>query len=114
MTPNDIPANDQAKLSPTEMPFTSEDFDPQLEDALELLPDMLDNDRVEIQYAINGLISLTPYSSPVIGETPELKGLSSAAAVWSLMCGAVPLKDSTRYMESSIRTSSGNHRETID
>lgn len=80
--PNDIPSIDQAKLSPTEMPFTREDFEPQLEDALSLLPEMLDNDQVEIQYAINGLISLTPDGAPVIGETPEVKGLWSAAAVW--------------------------------
>jgi glycine/D-amino acid oxidase-like deaminating enzyme len=80
--PNDIPAIDQAKLSPTEMPFTREDFDQQMEDALELLPDMLDNDSVEIQYAINGLIAMTPDGGPVIGETPEVKGLWSAAAVW--------------------------------
>jgi glycine cleavage system aminomethyltransferase T len=64
------------------MPFTREDFEPQLEDALELLPEMLDNDQVEIQYAINGLISLTPDGAPVIGETPEVKNLWSVAAVW--------------------------------
>lgn len=80
--PDDIPSLEQAKLSPTEMPFTKEDFDPQLEDALDLLPEMLDHDSVEIQYAINGLISLTPDGDPVIGETPEVKGLWSAAAVW--------------------------------
>jgi glycine cleavage system aminomethyltransferase T len=80
--PNELPSNEQAALSPTEMPFTHEDFEPQLEDALELLPDMLDNDKVEIQYAINGLISLTPDAGPLIGETPEVKGLWSAAAVW--------------------------------
>jgi glycine cleavage system aminomethyltransferase T/glycine/D-amino acid oxidase-like deaminating enzyme len=80
--PDDIPSNEQAKLSPTEMPFTKDDFDPQLEDALELLPDMLDNDQVEIQYACNGLISLTPDGAPIIGETPEVKNLWSAAAVW--------------------------------
>lgn len=79
---NDIPSIEQAKLSPTEMPFTQEDFEPQLEDALDLLPDMLDNDQVEIQYAINGLISLTPDGAPLIGETPEVKNLWSAAAVW--------------------------------
>lgn len=80
--PDELPSNEQAALSPTEMPFTHEDFEPQLEDALELLPDMLDNDKVEIQYAINGLISQTPDAGPVIGETPEVKGLWSAAAVW--------------------------------
>jgi hypothetical protein len=43
---------------------------------------MLDNDQVKIRYAVNGLISLTPDGAPVIGETPGVKGLWSAAAVW--------------------------------
>jgi len=80
--PNDIPSNEQAKLSPTELPFTNEDFEPQLADALDLMPDLLDNDKVEIQYAINGLISLTPDANPILGETPEVKGLWVAAAIW--------------------------------
>ncbi|MFV0436153.1 MAG: FAD-dependent oxidoreductase [Desulfopila sp.] len=80
--PSDIPSNEQAKLSPTELPFTSEDFEPQLADALDLMPELLDSDKVEIQYAINGLISLTPDGNPVIGETPEVKGLWVAAAIW--------------------------------
>lgn len=80
--PNDIPSLEQAKLSPTEMPFTNDDFEPQLADALALLPEMLDDDSVEIQYAVNGLISLTPDGAPIIGETPEVKNLWSAAAVW--------------------------------
>lgn len=79
---NDIPSNEQAKLSPTELPFTKEDFEPQLADALDLLPELLDNEKVEIQYAINGLIALTPDGNPVIGETPEVKGLWVAAAIW--------------------------------
>jgi heterotetrameric sarcosine oxidase gamma subunit len=80
--PEDIPSIDQAKLSPTEMPFTEEDFDPQLEQAFELMPDLLGADGAEIRYAINGLLSLTPDGWPVLGETPEVKGLWSAAAVW--------------------------------
>ncbi|MDZ7761242.1 MAG: FAD-dependent oxidoreductase [Desulfovermiculus sp.] len=80
--PDEIPSIDEAKLSPTEMPFTREDFEPQLEDALELLPEMLDHDSVEIQYAINGLISVTPDGGPVVGETPEVKNLWSVAAIW--------------------------------
>jgi glycine cleavage system aminomethyltransferase T len=36
----------------------------------------------EIKYAINGLLSLTPDAMPVLGETPEVKNLWSAAAVW--------------------------------
>ena len=79
---DDIPSNDEAALSPTEMPFTREDFDPQLAHAIELLPEMLDRDDVEIQYAINGLLSLTPDGEPVLGETVEVENLWSAAAVW--------------------------------
>jgi len=80
--PDEIPSIDQAALSPTEMPFTADDFDPQLEQALELMPEALGADGAEIRYAINGLLSLTPDGAPVLGETPEVKGLWSAAAVW--------------------------------
>jgi glycine cleavage system aminomethyltransferase T/glycine/D-amino acid oxidase-like deaminating enzyme len=80
--PEEIPSIDQAKLSPTEMPFTEEDFDPQLEQAFELMPDLLGAEGAEIRYAINGLLSLTPDGSPILGETPEVAGLWSAAAVW--------------------------------
>jgi len=80
--PESIPSIEQAKLSPTEMPFTADDFDPQLEQAMELMPEVLGNPEVEIRYAINGLLSLTPDGAPVLGETPEVHGLWSAAAVW--------------------------------
>jgi glycine cleavage system aminomethyltransferase T len=80
--PEDIPSIEQSKLSPTEMPFTEDDFDPQLEQALELMPEALGADGAEIRYAINGLLSLTPDGLPILGETPEVKGLWSAAAVW--------------------------------
>jgi glycine cleavage system aminomethyltransferase T/glycine/D-amino acid oxidase-like deaminating enzyme len=80
--PEDIPSIAQARLSPTEMPFTETDFDPQLEQAFELMPDLLGAEGAEIRYAINGLLSLTPDGSPILGETPEVKGLWSAAAVW--------------------------------
>ncbi|MBL8056908.1 MAG: FAD-binding oxidoreductase, partial [Anaerolineales bacterium] len=43
MNADDVPSNKAAKLSPTEMPFTAEDFDLQLEQALELIPDILSN-----------------------------------------------------------------------
>jgi glycine cleavage system aminomethyltransferase T/glycine/D-amino acid oxidase-like deaminating enzyme len=82
MEPEDIPSIDQAKLSPTEMPFTEDDFDPQLEQALELMPAILGNEQAEIRYAINGLLSLTPDGAPVLGESPEVRGVWSAAAVW--------------------------------
>ena len=79
--PEEIPSIDQAKLSPTEMPFTSDDFDPQLEQAYELMPDLLGAEGAEMRYAINGLLSLTCDGSPILGES-EVKGLWTAAAVW--------------------------------
>jgi glycine cleavage system aminomethyltransferase T/glycine/D-amino acid oxidase-like deaminating enzyme len=80
--PDDIPSLEEAALSPTELPFTQEDFEEQLHDALELVPEVLGDESVGIKYAINGLLSLTPDGLPILGETPEVKGLWSAAAVW--------------------------------
>jgi glycine cleavage system aminomethyltransferase T/glycine/D-amino acid oxidase-like deaminating enzyme len=80
--PEEIPSNEEAALSPTEFPFTQDDFNAQMEDALELIPDVLNDESVGIKYAINGLLSLTPDGLPILGETPEVKGLWSAAAVW--------------------------------
>ncbi len=77
--PDDIPSNEEAALSPTEMPFTPDDFDDQMEQAIDLM-DMLGD--AEIKYAINGLLSLTPDAMPCLGEIPEVRNLWSAAAVW--------------------------------
>jgi glycine cleavage system aminomethyltransferase T/glycine/D-amino acid oxidase-like deaminating enzyme len=82
MEPDDIPSIEESALSPTELPFTSEDFDPQLEQALELMPEILTVEGAGIRHAINGLLSLTPDGMPILGETPEVKGLWSVAAVW--------------------------------
>lgn len=78
----EIPGLGEAALSPTQLPFTHEDFDPQLEQALELFPDILGREEAGVRHAINGLLSLTPDAAPVLGETPEVRGLWSAAAVW--------------------------------
>src|SRR5216683_3100343 len=80
--PDDIPSIEEAVLSPTEMPFTQDDFDPQLGQALELMPDLLGDERAGIRYAINGLISMTPDGHPALGETPEVPGLWAIAASW--------------------------------
>jgi len=82
VAPADIPSNEEASLSPTELPFTQDDFDPQLAEALELMPELLGDEKVGIRYAINGLISMTPDGHPVLGETPEIAGLWSVAASW--------------------------------
>jgi glycine cleavage system aminomethyltransferase T/glycine/D-amino acid oxidase-like deaminating enzyme len=82
VSPYEIPSIEQSVLSPTELPFTQEDFDPQLEDALELMPALLGDEKVGVRYSINGLISMTPDGHPVLGETPEVRGLWSVAASW--------------------------------
>jgi glycine cleavage system aminomethyltransferase T/glycine/D-amino acid oxidase-like deaminating enzyme len=82
MYPDDIPSIKESALSPTELPFTQEDFELQLEQSLELCPEILGDESVKIRYAINGLLSLTPDGNPILGETPEVKGLWSVAAVW--------------------------------
>ena len=64
------------------MPFTDDDFDPQLEQAYELMPELLGAEGAEIRYAINGLLSLTCDGAPILGESPRSRGLWTAAAVW--------------------------------
>ncbi|MGH2764786.1 MAG: GcvT family protein [Actinomycetota bacterium] len=81
MDPDDILSLGETP-APTEMPFTEEDFKQQLEDAREIIPDILNDQRVGIRRAFNGLLSLTPDGAPVLGEAPEVRGLWAAAAVW--------------------------------
>ncbi|GAB3431143.1 FAD-dependent oxidoreductase [Actinophytocola sediminis] len=80
--PDDIPSIAAAQLSPTQLPFTADDFDQQMQDALDLFPDILSTPGAGVRHAINGLLSLTPDGSPLLGETPEVRGLWSSAAVW--------------------------------
>jgi glycine cleavage system aminomethyltransferase T/glycine/D-amino acid oxidase-like deaminating enzyme len=80
--PEEIPSIEQSALSPTELPFTQADFDKQMEDALELMPEIVGDESVGVKYAINGLLSLTPDGMPLLGETHEVRGLWSCAAVW--------------------------------
>jgi glycine cleavage system aminomethyltransferase T/glycine/D-amino acid oxidase-like deaminating enzyme len=103
--PDEIPSNEEAVLSPTELPFTQDDFDPQLAQALELMPELLGDEKAGVRYAINGLISMTPDGHPLLGEMPEARGLWAAAASWikegpgcgravaELMSGRVPTVD---------------------
>ena len=80
--PEELPSVEQASLSPTEFPFTQEDFTLQMEQALELMPSIVGDETVGIKHAINGILSLTPDGMPILGELPEVKGLWSCAAVW--------------------------------
>jgi glycine cleavage system aminomethyltransferase T/glycine/D-amino acid oxidase-like deaminating enzyme len=80
--PEDIPSLEQAALSPTEFPFTQADFELQMQHALELMPEIVGDEKVGVKYAINGILSLTPDGMPILGESPDVRGLWSAAAVW--------------------------------
>lgn len=84
--PADIPPlGTPGQGSPTQMPFTDSDFAPQLAHARQLYPELLGEhgrDGVEVTKAINGLLSLTADGAPLLGETAEVRGLWSAAAVW--------------------------------
>ncbi len=79
---DDIPSIEESALTPTELPFTQDDFDPQMEIALELMPEIVGDESVGVKYAINGVLSVTYDGLPLLGETPEVKGLWSAAAIW--------------------------------
>ncbi|HLS64936.1 MAG TPA: FAD-dependent oxidoreductase [Ruania sp.] len=81
--PSEIPpVGSPGQESPTSFPFTSEDFAPQLRQAQELFPGLLGGATPQPHKALNGLLSLTPDGGPLLGETPEVAGLWSAAAVW--------------------------------
>src|SRR4029077_7512113 len=80
--PEDLPSVKDAALSPTEFPFTQGDFEEQMQHALELMPEIVGDESVGVKYAINGILSLTPDGMPVLGESPDVKGLWAAAAVW--------------------------------
>jgi glycine cleavage system aminomethyltransferase T len=79
---DEIPSIEEAALTPTELPFTQDDFDPQMEIALELMPEIVGDESVGVKYAINGVLSVTLDGMPLLGETPEVAGLWSAAAIW--------------------------------
>src|SRR5437763_2307128 len=79
---DEIPSIEEAAASPTELPFTQEDFDPQMEIALELMPEIVGDESVGVKYAINGVLSVTYDGMPLLGETAEVPGLWSAAAIW--------------------------------
>ncbi len=79
---DEIPSIEESALTPTELPFTQEDFDPQMEIALDLMPEIVGDESVGVKYAINGVLSVTYDGMPLLGETPEVRGLWSASAIW--------------------------------
>src|SRR2546426_3254817 len=80
--PEDIPPIERAALSPTEFPFPQPDFQLQMQHALELVPGIVGGGRGGGENAINGGLLPTPRRQPGPGESPDVGGLWSAAAVW--------------------------------
>lgn len=68
-------------LSPTQLPLSEADFAGPLEHARQIFP-VLRDPALQRTLAIDGLLSLTPDGGALLGPTPEVDGLWSAAAVW--------------------------------
>src|SRR3989442_14263402 len=81
VAPDETPSIAASALSPTELPFPQDDFDLQMEQALELMPEILTAEGAGIRHAINGLLSLTPDGMPLLGET-EVGRVWSVSALW--------------------------------
>jgi glycine cleavage system aminomethyltransferase T/glycine/D-amino acid oxidase-like deaminating enzyme len=79
---DDIPSIDEAPLSPTQPPLTQDAFEKSMEDALELMPEVLDDPGAGIRHEIDGLLSVTPDGMPLLGPFMDVDGLWSAAAIW--------------------------------
>ena len=95
--PDEIPSIEEAALSPTEFPFTEDDFVEQMEHALELMPEIVGDESVGIKYAINGLLSLTPGRA----ADPRRDARGRGA------CGRPPRCGSRRAPASAARSPSG-------
>ncbi|MDN6303367.1 MAG: FAD-dependent oxidoreductase [Brachybacterium sp.] len=82
--PEEIPpvGNHPGQATPTSFPFTEGDFTRQWEQAQQMFPALLTDPEPPRRSALNGLLALTPDGGALVGETPEVGGLWSAAAVW--------------------------------
>lgn len=78
----DIPSNEEAPLSPTQPSLTQDAFEKSMQDALDFVPDLLDDPDAGIQHEIDGLLSQTPDGAPVVGPVQDVNGLWSCAAIW--------------------------------
>lgn len=82
--PEEIPpvGDHPGQATPTSFPFTEDDFTLQMQQAEQMFPELLTNPTPPRRTALNGLLSMTPDGGALVGETPEVAGLWSAAAVW--------------------------------
>jgi glycine cleavage system aminomethyltransferase T/glycine/D-amino acid oxidase-like deaminating enzyme len=79
---DDVPSIDEAPLSPTQPPLTDDAFEQSMADALEIVPELLDDPEAGVRHEIDGLLSVTPDGAPLLGPLQDVDGLWSCAAVW--------------------------------
>jgi len=79
---DEILSIDEAPLSPTQPPLTEDAFEQSMMDALDLMPEVLDDPDAGVRYEIDGLLSVTPDGAPLLGPLQDVEGLWSCAAVW--------------------------------
>ena len=79
--PRDIAAPGEARLSPSMRDFDIEQVMAGYERATEILP-LLGELGWDAKRSFNGLMSITADGAPLIGESPEVRGLWFAEAVW--------------------------------
>jgi glycine cleavage system aminomethyltransferase T/glycine/D-amino acid oxidase-like deaminating enzyme len=79
---DDIPSIEEAPLSPTQPPLTDDAFEKSMADALDLMPEVLDDQSAGIRHEIDGLLSVTPDGMPLLGPLQDVDGLWSCAAIW--------------------------------
>jgi glycine cleavage system aminomethyltransferase T/glycine/D-amino acid oxidase-like deaminating enzyme len=79
---DEILSIDEAPLSPTQPPLTEDAFEQSMRDALDLMPEVLDDPEAGVRYEIDGLLSQTPDGAPLLGPLQDVEGLWSAAAIW--------------------------------
>lgn len=76
---DDIASLADAKVMPSVLDFTDEDFAEAWKQTQLLLPSTRDASLVD---GINGLFSFTTDNMPLLGESPQIKGFWVAEAVW--------------------------------
>jgi glycine cleavage system aminomethyltransferase T/glycine/D-amino acid oxidase-like deaminating enzyme len=81
-----LPASRQDGRAPAERDFIDEKFDQAFEYARELIPALR---SVELEQRLNGIFSFTPDGMPIMGQSPNVKGLWVAAAIWITHAGGV-------------------------
>ncbi len=79
---DDVPSIEESPLSPTQPPLTDDAFEQSMEDALEIVPELLDDPQAGVRHEIDGLLSVTPDGMPLLGPLQDVDGLWSCAAVW--------------------------------